>query len=70
MRQIVAISPDGRHKFYRSITEFREDYKVSPPTIDRALKKGVPITRGKLKGWRFEYYDPKKEVLDTSFKQA
>lgn len=64
-RRIIAISPEGQHKFYQSITEFREEYKVSPPTIDRALKKGLPLARGRLKGWRFEYYDPQKEVLDT-----
>ena len=68
MKQIVAIKPNGHHAFYRSITEFREEYKVSCVTLNRALKSGEAIKRGKLKGWKFYYYDPMQEVLDTSDK--
>jgi len=70
MKAIVAIRPDGGEMFYRSITEFREDYSVSAPTLSRALKFGKVITQGGLKGWRFEYYDPKKVALDTPLNQA
>ena len=69
-RAIIAITPDDRHMFYKSITEFREEHAVTPPTVNRALQSGQPLKRGKLKGWRFEYYDPKKEVVDTALKQA
>lgn len=69
-RAIVAITPDDRHLFYKSITEFREEHAVTPPTVNRALQSGQPLKRGKLKGWRFEYYDIKKEVVDTTLKQA
>lgn len=69
-RAIVAITPDDRHLFYKSITEFREEHAVTPPTVNRALQSGQPLKRGKLKGWRFEYYDLKKEVVDTTLKQA
>lgn len=69
-RAIVAVTPEGQEKLYKSITEFRVEYSVTPPTIDRALKSGQALKRGKLKGWSFRYFDLKKEALDTPQIQA
>lgn len=43
---------------YPSIQAAREALNMTPPTINRALKSGQPITRGKFTGWVFKYVDP------------
>lgn len=42
---------------YPSIQALREALDLSPPTVNRALKSGKPLTRGPLKGWAFKYVD-------------
>ena len=69
MRSIIAITPDGHEKLYWSITEFIKENGGYRTTIDTAIKTGKPVKIGRLKGWRFEDYKFKQEVLDTPFKQ-
>jgi group I intron endonuclease len=45
--------PDGI--LFPSVTIARQYYDVKPPTLNRALKSGKPIVRGKLKGYEFKY---------------
>ena len=47
---------------YPSIQAAREALNMTPPTINRALKSGQPITRGKFTGWVFKYVDPTKTM--------
>lgn len=42
---------------YPSIQTLREDLGLKPPTVNRALKSGLPLTRGPFKGWLFKYVD-------------
>jgi group I intron endonuclease len=42
---------------YPSIQALREALDLKPPTVNRALKSGKPLTRGPLKGWCFKYVD-------------
>ena len=42
---------------YPSIQALRGALDLSPPTVNRALKSGKPLTRGPLKGWCFKYVD-------------
>ncbi len=42
---------------YLSIQALREALDLKPPTVNRALKSGKPLTRGPLKGWSFKYVD-------------
>lgn len=56
-RRIAAISPQGERTVFLSITALREAYSLAPPTVDRALKSGKAISRGKMVGWAFEYLD-------------
>jgi group I intron endonuclease len=48
----------GRSEIFESIQQLREELDIKPPTVNRALKSGQPLTRGPLKGWRFKYVDP------------
>lgn len=41
-----------------SISMLRMVLEVTPPTVNRALKSGKPITKGKMTGWSFKYVDP------------
>lgn len=54
-RPVQAISPDGQVLEYASISELREKAGMTPPTVNRALKSGKPLTRGPYKGWAFKY---------------
>ena len=56
-RAVVAIKPDGGTVEYASIQALREDTGMKPPTANRALKSGKPLTRGPYKGWSFKYLD-------------
>lgn len=44
-------------RIYPSIQELRNDLGLTPPTVNRALKSGVPIKRGKFTGFLFKYVD-------------
>ena len=57
-RAIQAISPEGQVLEYASITALREKSGMKPPTINRAVKSGNPLTRGPYKGWAFKYVAP------------
>ena len=57
-RAIQAISPEGLVLEYASITALREKSGMKPPTINRAVKSGKPLTRGPYKGWAFKYVAP------------
>lgn len=56
-RAVVATSPDGRKLEYASIAALREASGMKPPTANRALKSGKPLSRGPYKGWVFKYLD-------------
>jgi len=48
----------GNTETFPSIQALREELKLKPPTVNRALKSGLPLTRGPLVGWSFKYVDP------------
>lgn len=48
---------EGRAEVFPSIQALRQTLDIKPPTVNRALKSGKPLTRGPLKGWRFKYVD-------------
>lgn len=54
-RAVVATSPDGSETTYATITKLRAALSLTPPTVDRALKAGTPLAKGRLKGWSFRY---------------
>jgi len=56
-RQIAATDPSGKEHLYPTITKLREALGLTPPTVDRALKSGNALTKGKAAGWRFKYLD-------------
>jgi len=56
-RPITATDPAGNVSTYPSITALREALGLTPPTVNRAVKSGLPLTRGKNKGWSFKYVD-------------
>lgn len=53
-RAVIARRPDGE-TVYPSIAALREELGIKPPTVNRALKSGKPLTRGKYVGWQFLY---------------
>ena len=56
-RRVVVIKPDGTATVYPSIKALREEVGLKPPTVNRALKSGLPLTRGPCKGWIFRAVD-------------
>lgn len=48
----------GGTEVFLSIVDLRKELQLNPPTVNRALKSGKPLTRGPLKGWVFKYVDP------------
>ena len=56
-RAVVVTSPAGE-KVYPSISALREDLGIKPPTVNRALKSGKPLSRGRYTGWVFAYAQP------------
>lgn len=54
-RPVEATSPTGEATTYPSITALRADMSLTPPTVDRALKSGLPLSKGTRKGWSFRY---------------
>jgi group I intron endonuclease len=57
-RVVQVTDSKGNTETFSSITVLREELKLKPPTVNRALKSGQPISRGPLKGWCFKYVDP------------
>ena len=56
-KSVVVIDPVGKTMEYASISVLREELKLKPPTVNRALKSGKPLIRGPYKGWSFKYLD-------------
>lgn len=54
-RAVQVTDSKGTTETFDSITALREELKLTPPTVNRALKSGQPISRGPLKGWVFKY---------------
>lgn len=54
-RSVLAIDIDRVVTTYGSITELRSVTGLLPPTVNRALKSGKPLTKGKFAGWSFKY---------------
>lgn len=54
-RQVKCTAPDGETSFYPSITMLRHTTGLLAPTLNRALKSGLPLAKGPYTGWRFEY---------------
>ena len=53
MSKAVFVMPDGL--MFPSLTAVLEKYQIKMPTLRRALLSGAPITKGKLKGYSFQY---------------
>jgi group I intron endonuclease len=56
-RAVVVTDPEGRTETFTSIQTLRTTLDMKPPTVNRALKSGKPISRGPLAGWSFKYLD-------------
>ena len=56
-KAIILIAPDKTETRYASISELREATGMKPPTVNRALKSGKPIKRGKFVGFSILYVD-------------
>ena len=54
-RKIVAVMPSGAIMVFTSITMLRQALELTPPTVNRALKSGKPLTKGAKEGWAFFY---------------
>lgn len=57
-RPIVVTNSVGFETHYPSITALRAATDLLPPTINRALKSGQPLAKGKYQGWQFRYAVP------------
>jgi len=55
MSRKVFAMPDGI--MFPSLTAVLEYYKIKMPTLQRALKSGKPISKGRLTGYTFQYSD-------------
>lgn len=56
-KAIDATAPDGVMTRYESIQALRGALNLKPPTVNRALKSGQPLSKGPRKGWVFRYAD-------------
>lgn len=56
-KAVVMVAPDKTETVYASISSLREQTGMKPPTVNRALKSGQPIKRGKFTGFVFKYVD-------------
>lgn len=54
-RAVIAVDPDGAEHAYGTISELRAALDMTPPTVNRALKSGRPLTKGVRAGWSFRY---------------
>lgn len=53
-RPVQATSPEGTTTHYPSITALRAATNLLAPTINRALKSGLPLAKGPFRGWTFK----------------
>lgn len=51
---VVATNSVGFATTYPSITALREALGLKAPTVNRALKSGLPLTKGPFRGWTFK----------------
>lgn len=56
-KAVLLVEPSGDAIPYSSISVLREQTGMKPPTVNRALKSGKPITRGKFIGYSIVYVD-------------
>lgn len=56
-KAIIVRDADGDAEVYTSIALFRELTGIKATTVNRALKSGTPITRGKFAGYMIKYVD-------------
>jgi group I intron endonuclease len=56
-KAVEVTDSEGRKEVFPSIAKLREVLDIKPPTVNRALKSGQPLSRGPLKGWSFKYVD-------------
>lgn len=56
-RAVLVVAPDRSSTMYPSIAALRVALNLTPPTVNRALKSGTPISRGKFIGYVFKYVD-------------
>lgn len=56
-RAVIATDPAGVEHRFATITQLRKELGLTPPTVDRALKSGNALTKGKAEGWSFRYTD-------------
>lgn len=59
-RSIIATDPKGVEHTYSTITMLRKELNLTPPTVDRALKSGMRLVKGKVAGWSFRYAEDEK----------
>ena len=59
-RAVQVWDSKGSTEIFPSIQALRDALDLKPPTVNRALKSGQPLTRGPIKGWVFKYVDPHK----------
>ena len=57
-RSVIATDPQGVEHRFATITTLRRELGLTPPTVDRALKSGQPLSKGKAAGWSFRYENP------------
>jgi len=62
-RAVQVTDPEGRTEVFDSIQALRTTLKLGPPTVNRALKSGLPLARGPLTGWAFKYACGQKETV-------
>jgi hypothetical protein len=65
-RAVVAIPPGSDPVRYATISELRAAVGLAPPTVNRALKSGLSLTRGPYTGWRFHYAGAEPVPLPAS----
>jgi len=53
--RVLVKTPSGEVREYATISQLREVTGLKPPTVNRALKSGVPLAKGPYKGWSFAY---------------
>lgn len=56
-KAVVVDDGKGNVQVYPSIQALRKDMGVTPTTVNRALKSGVPLLRGPYAGFLFKYVD-------------
>ncbi len=57
-KPVVVTTPDGTEVFYDSIQTLRKTLNLTPPSVNRALKSGKPLVKGRLQGYSFRYATP------------